>query len=91
MFLIGTPAVMLIVDNLRALPRAMRLATIAAIAIVALEHLRSDGRIAYTIFMASSVITLCFLVEIAALVALRVHGGVAARTTRISSCGWLSY
>ena len=72
-FLIATPAVMLIVDNLQALPRGVRLATIAAIAIVALSIYDLIGRDAYAIFMASSVITLCFLVEIAALVVLRVQ------------------
>ncbi len=42
-FLIATPAVMLIIDRLSLLPRGLRIATIAAIAVVALEHLRRDG------------------------------------------------
>ena len=42
-FLIGTPAVMLLVNYLPALPRELRIATVVAIAVVALEHLRPDG------------------------------------------------
>ena len=81
-FLIATPAVMLIVDRPAGLlPRGLRLATIAAIAVVALSIYDLMGREAYAAFMASSVITLCFLVEIAALVALRFRG---ARGDRMS-------
>ena len=72
-FLIATPAVMLIVDNLQVLPRGLRMATIVAIAIVALSIYDLVGRDAYALFMASSAITLCFLVEIAALVTMRVR------------------
>jgi arabinofuranan 3-O-arabinosyltransferase len=70
-FLIATPAVMLIIDRLSLLPRGLRIATIAAIAVVALSIYDVMGREAYAAFMASSAITLCFLVEIAALITLR--------------------
>ena len=70
-FLVATPAVMLIVDRLSLLPRGLRIATIAAIAVAALSIYDVMGREAYAAFMASSAITLCFLVEIAALITLR--------------------
>ncbi len=70
-FLIATPAVMLIIDRLSLLPRGLRIATITAIAVVALSIYDVMGREAYAAFMASSAITLCFLVEIAALITLR--------------------
>jgi hypothetical protein len=70
-FLIGTPAVMLLVNNLRSLPQGLRLATIAAIAVVALSIYDLMGRSAYSFFMSLSIITVCVLVEIAALVTLR--------------------
>jgi hypothetical protein len=72
-FLIATPAVMLLVDNLPALPSGLRIATIAAIAIVALSIYDLMGANAYRMFMAASAITVCFLIQIAALVALRVR------------------
>jgi hypothetical protein len=70
-FLIATPAVMLIVDRLHFLPVGLRTATIASIAVVALSIYDLMGRDAYAAFMASSAITICFLVQIAALVTLR--------------------
>jgi hypothetical protein len=70
-FLIATPAVMLLVDKLAALPAGLRMATVAAIAVVALSIYDVMGRGAYAMFMAASVITVCFLVESAALVTLR--------------------
>ncbi|HEY7058918.1 MAG TPA: glycosyltransferase family 87 protein [Vicinamibacterales bacterium] len=70
-FLIATPAVMLIIDNLHQLPPGLRLATAAAIAIAGLSIYDLVGRDAYAAFMASSAITICFLVEVAALVTLR--------------------
>ena len=50
-FLIGTPAVMLLVNDLRSLPRGLRIATIAAIAVVALSIYDLMGRSAYSLFM----------------------------------------
>jgi hypothetical protein len=69
--LIGTPAVMLLVNELPALPRSMRLATTVAIAVVAFSIFDVMGRTAYAFFMGLSVITLCVVIEIAALVTLR--------------------
>jgi hypothetical protein len=70
-FLISTPAVMLLINELPSLPRNLRIATIAAIAIVALSIYDLMGREAYATFMAASAITICFLVEVAALITLR--------------------
>jgi hypothetical protein len=70
-FLVATPAVMLLIDNTAALPRGLRLATIAAIAIVGLTVYDLVGRELYAAFMQLSVVTICAIVEIAALAALR--------------------
>jgi alpha-1,2-mannosyltransferase len=70
-FLIGTPAVMLLVNDLPALPRSLRAATIAAIAIVGFSIYDVMGRNAYSMFMRMSIVTACALIEVAALVALR--------------------
>lgn len=70
-FLIGTPAVMLLVNYLPALPRELRLATITAIAVVAFSIFDLMGRPGYTAFMALSLITVCVLVEVAAVITLR--------------------
>ena len=64
---------MLLINDLPALPRGLRYATIAAIAVDRAEHLRPDGAAAYTTFMRLSFITVFVLVEIAALVALRLR------------------
>jgi len=70
-FLIATPAVMLLINDLDALPRQLRLAAIAAIAIVGLTVYDLVGRDFYAAFMQLSIVTLCVMVEIAALAALR--------------------
>jgi hypothetical protein len=70
-FLIGTPAVMLLINYLPALPRELRYATIASIAIVALAIFDLMGREMYSAFMRASVITVLVVVEFAALVTLR--------------------
>jgi hypothetical protein len=70
-FLIGTPAVMLLINYLAALPPGLRYATIVAIAGVALSIFDLMGREAYARFMQLSVITLLVIVQIAALAALR--------------------
>jgi len=72
-FLIGTPAVMLLINYLPALPPGLRYATIGAMAAIALSIFDLMGRAAYTTFMQMSFITVFVLVEIAALVALRVR------------------
>jgi hypothetical protein len=70
-FLISTPAVMLLINELPSLPRNLRIATVASIAVVALSIYYLMGREAYATFMALSAITVCFLVEVAALITLR--------------------
>jgi hypothetical protein len=70
-FLIATPAVMLLVNYLPALPGGLRVLTIAAIAAIALSIFDLMGRAAYATFMQLSLITMFVLVEIAALVTLR--------------------
>ena len=70
-FLIGTPAVMLLINDSASLPRGLRFATIAAIAIVAVVIYDLVGRDAYAAFMQLSIVTVCVVVEIAALAALR--------------------
>jgi hypothetical protein len=72
-FLIGTPAVMLLINDLPSLPQGLRYATIGAIAAIALSIFDLMGRAAYTTFMQMSLITVFVLIEIAALVALRVR------------------
>jgi hypothetical protein len=70
-FLIGTPGVMLLINDGGALPRGLRLATYAAIAVVGLVIYDLVGRDAYAAFMQLSVVTICVVIEIAALAALR--------------------
>jgi hypothetical protein len=70
-FLIGTPAVMLLVNDLPALPRGLRVATIVAIAAVALSIFDVMGRTAYSLFMRLSLITVFVVIEVAALITLR--------------------
>jgi len=69
--LIGTPAVMLLINYSASLPRGLRVATIAAIAIVGLTIYDLVGRDFYRAFMQLSIITICVVVEIVALAALR--------------------
>jgi hypothetical protein len=70
-FLIGTPAVMLLVNNLRSLPKQLKVATIVAIAVVALSIFDVMGRSAYSLFMRLSLITVCVVIEVGALITLR--------------------
>jgi hypothetical protein len=70
-FLIGTPAVMLLINDSASLPDGMRAATIAAIAIVGLVIYDLVGRGVYAVFMQLSIVTICMVVEIAALATLR--------------------
>jgi Glycosyltransferase family 87 len=70
-FLIATPGVMLLVDKLPALPRGLRIATALAIAAAGLSIYDVMGRSAYAAFMATSAITICFLIEASALITLR--------------------
>jgi predicted Rossmann-fold nucleotide-binding protein len=70
-FLIGTPGVMLLLNDGASLPRGLRVTAFAAIAIVGLTVYDLVGRDVYSAFMQLSVITLCAVVEVAALAELR--------------------
>jgi hypothetical protein len=70
-FLIGTPAVMLLINELPSLPHGLRYAAMASLAIVALSIFDLMGRSAYSSFMRLSLITVFVIIEYAALVALR--------------------
>jgi len=69
--LISTPAVMLLLDYFDSLPRGLRYATAAAIAIVAFAIYDLIGRDAYAAFMQLSIVTICAVIEASALMALR--------------------
>lgn len=72
-FLVATPAVALIVNYDRELQPALRVATWVALLTIGLSLFDVMGREHYSAFMAWSVITICFLVVIAALAALRLR------------------
>jgi hypothetical protein len=72
-FLLSTPAVMYLVNYERDLPQPLRFAAIAALAAIGLSLYDVMGREAYAQFMALSIITVCYLVVIAALVSLRLR------------------
>jgi hypothetical protein len=72
-FLLSTPAIMFLVNYGDLLPGPMRLITAAAVGAIAFSVYDLMGRAAYSTFMSLSVITLCYLVVIAALGALRVR------------------
>jgi hypothetical protein len=72
-FLVSAPAIMFLVNYGDRLPAAMRYSAAAAVLIVAFSVYDLMGRAAYSRFMAMSVITVCYLVVIAAL------GGLRAR------------
>jgi Glycosyltransferase family 87 len=70
-FLVATPAVMILINGLDQLPALLRWSTVAALAATGLSLFDVMGRQRYAVFMALSIITLCFVVVIAALTALR--------------------
>jgi hypothetical protein len=70
-FLVSIPAVMLIVNEHDRLPRPLRVLSGIALATIGLSLYDVLGRERYAAFMALSIITLCFLMVIASLVALR--------------------
>ena len=70
-FLISTPAIVLLVNYYADLPQGLRFATGVAIAVVAFSVYDVVGRNGYATFMALSGITVCYLVEYVALVSLR--------------------
>jgi hypothetical protein len=73
-FLIATPAVVFLVNYERELPTVLRAITWAALAASAFSLYDVMGRAAYGRFMAWSVISLCFIVVVAALATLRGRG-----------------
>jgi hypothetical protein len=62
---------MLLVNDVSSLPRGLRVATVVAIAVIALSIYDLIGRAAYATFMGLSLITVFVVIEVAALVALR--------------------
>jgi hypothetical protein len=70
-FLISTPAIMLLVNYEDRLPRVARILTRLALATIALSLYDVMGRAAYGAFMSLSIITVCYFIAIAALYALR--------------------
>ena len=70
-FLVSTPAIMLLLNYEDRLSPVMRFATIAALATIGLSVYDLMGRDAYGMFMAWSVITICYLVVVGAMWALR--------------------
>jgi len=70
-FLIATPAVMLLVNYDDRLPQAARILTRAALFTIALSLYDLMGRAAYGIFMSLSLITVCFFIVVAGLSVLR--------------------
>jgi len=69
--LIATPAIMLLLDTLHLLPRGLRYATGTAIALVGFVIWDLVGRDFYRAFMHLSIVTICVVIEAAALVTLR--------------------
>jgi hypothetical protein len=72
-FLLSTPAVLYLVNYERSLPAPVRVMTWAALAVVAFTLYDVIGRRAYAVFMALSLISVCYLVLVGALVTLRVR------------------
>jgi hypothetical protein len=70
-FLIGTPAVMLLINDSDALPRGIRIAALASIAVVGLTIYDLVGQDLYATFMQLSIVTICAVIEFAALATLR--------------------
>ncbi len=72
-FLLATPAIAFLVNYEDRLPRGLRIAAAIAVATAAFSLFDIMGRRAYGAFMALSIVTVCFLVVVAALYALRVR------------------
>jgi hypothetical protein len=73
-FLISMPAVTLIVNHADLLPRPLRYTVVAALLVIAFTIYDIVGREAYRAFMDAAVISVCYLVVIAALAMLRFRG-----------------
>jgi len=69
--LLATPAVMLLINHLGAFSRPIRWLAIACLMVAGLTLWDVVGRRAYTLFMVSSVVTLCYLFELGLLLRLR--------------------
>jgi alpha-1,2-mannosyltransferase len=72
-FLLSTPAIVCLANYEDRLPDALRMLTVAAVVAIAFSVYDVMGRAAYSAFMSLSVITVCYLVAIAALVVLRLR------------------
>lgn len=72
-FLVSTPAIALLANYDRELPKVLRVAAWAAIATIGLSLYDVLGRQVYRTFMDWSVITICFLIVIAGLATLRLR------------------
>jgi Glycosyltransferase family 87 len=70
-FLIATPAVMLLINDSASLPRGLRVAALAAIAVAGLTIYDLVGRDAYATFMQLSIVTICMVIEVVGLATLR--------------------
>ena len=70
-FLVSTPAIMYLVNYHDLLPRPWQFLAAAAVATIAFSVYDLMGRAAYGAFMALSIVTICYLVVIGALGALR--------------------
>jgi arabinofuranan 3-O-arabinosyltransferase len=70
-FLVSTPAIMYLVNYHDLLPRPWQLLAAAAVGTIAFSVYDLMGRAAYGAFMALSIVTICYLVVIGALGALR--------------------
>ena len=73
-FLVATPAVALIANYDARLPLPMRVVTIVAVLTIGLSLYDVMGREAYRAFMSWSIVTVCFLVVVAALAMFRIRG-----------------
>jgi hypothetical protein len=71
--LMATPAVMLLVSEFRRYPPQMRVVVVATLMIIGLSVFDLMGRRAYAAFMSVSAITVCALVLLGSLAALRVR------------------
>ena len=72
-FLVSAPAIMLLVNYEDRLPLALRLITGLAILVIAFSIYDVMGRAAYRTFMELSIVSVCYLVVIASLGALRLR------------------
>ena len=70
-FLISTPAIMLLINYDDSLPRGARMLTRAALATIGLSLYDLMGRQAYGVFMSLAIITVCYFIVIGALYVLR--------------------